>query len=140
MSYPLSRLRRGQPEAEPMTEVNIIPVIDISLVLLVILFVTAPLLSYPNYPVDLPRSSAKGTGETTVAVTYAKDGRLAVAARDSFWETLEDGVKAELARDPDAVLILRVDKTAPYRVVERLLLACKRAGARRISLATEPYR
>ena len=50
--YSLLRLRHNQTEAEPVTEVNIIPVIDISLVLLVILFVTAPMLSYPNLPVN----------------------------------------------------------------------------------------
>ena len=58
--FALLRLRRSQTEAEPVTEVNIIPVIDISLVLLVILFVTAPLLS------RLPRASTE-TGANCVA-------------------------------------------------------------------------
>ncbi|MFA6028730.1 MAG: biopolymer transporter ExbD [Elusimicrobiota bacterium] len=138
--YPLMRLRMGQDQAEPMTEVNIIPVIDISLVLLVILFVTAPLLSYPHYPIDLPRSSAVPAPGKTVALTCTSEERLAVGSRDSSWPELEDALRAELERSPGAGVVLRVDKKVPYRTVQRLLLAAKKAGAKEIALATDPYK
>jgi len=138
--YTLLALRQLQTEAEPITEINIIPVIDISLVLLVILFVTAPLLSYPSYPVDLPRARAKESKERTVAVTYTKKDRLAVAAVDVGWEGLEGAVAAELERKPGAVVVLRVDREVPYRVVQRLILCAKKAGASNVALATEKYK
>src|SRR5258708_1034567 len=112
--FQLLRLRSSQEEAEPVTEVNIIPVIDISLVLLVILFVTAPLLSTPSLAVSLPNSTAPESQEATVAVTLTKEGRLAVRAEDADWATLESALRHELGKQPGATVLLRVDKSVPY--------------------------
>ncbi|MDE2490437.1 MAG: biopolymer transporter ExbD, partial [Elusimicrobia bacterium] len=125
-------------EPEPAVEVNIIPVIDISLVLLVILFVTAPLLSYPALPVDLPKASEPPNQDLTIAVTFARDGSLSVRAAPSSWATLESDLAREVRRRPGEIVLLRVDAAAPYRVVQRLIAAAKAAGARSIALATEP--
>lgn len=136
--YALLRLRAQTPEAEPVTEVNIIPVIDISLVLLVILFVTAPLLSYPTLPVDLPFAHQKPNQDLTIAVTYAKDGRLSVRAADSSWEKLLPDLKAEVEKRRHSIVLLRVDSAVPYRTVQRLIAAAKASGAESVALATEP--
>ncbi|MBI4375655.1 MAG: biopolymer transporter ExbD [Elusimicrobia bacterium] len=136
--YQLLKLRRLQAEAEPVTEVNIIPVIDISLVLLVILFVTAPLLSYPNHPVILPKASLPPVEDQSLVVTYTKDGRIALRAVDVGWDRLEPALKVELSKSPSVVVLLRVDESVPYKIVQRLLAAAKRAGAREIAMATEP--
>lgn len=138
--YALLRLRAQTPEAEPVTEVNIIPVIDISLVLLVILFVTAPLLSYPTLPVDLPSARQPPNQDLTIAVTYAKDGALSVRAAASSWENLAADLRAEVAKRRGSIVLLRVDRTVPYRTVQRLIAAAKAAGADSIALATEPPR
>jgi biopolymer transport protein ExbD len=137
--YQLLRLRHSQEEAEPVTEVNIIPVIDISLVLLVILFVTAPMLSTPSLPVSLPKSTAPESQEPTVAVTLTKDGRLSVRSADADWAQLSPTLRQELAKEPGATVLLRVDKAVPYRAVEKLLAAAKDAGAAKIALGTAPY-
>jgi biopolymer transport protein ExbD len=136
--YAALRLRALTPEAEPVTEVNIIPVIDISLVLLVILFVTAPLLSYPTLPVELPPAAQPPNQDLTIAITYSKEGALSVRAADSSWTTLVPDVKRELARRPEQIVLLRVDQAVPYRTVQRLIAAAKSAGAAQIALATEP--
>lgn len=138
--YALLRLRHSQPEPEPVTEVNIIPVIDISLVLLVILFVTAPLLSYPSLKVSLPQAAGEGGDGDTIAVTCTKDGRLAVRAADADWTTLGPELSEELEKHPNAAVVLRVDKAVPYRTVERLLALAKDAGARAIAVGTESPR
>jgi len=138
--YPLLRLRRDRDEAQPVTEVNVIPVIDISLVLLVVLFVTAPLLSTPSLPVSLPRAGAPESDEPVVAVTLAADGRLAVQAREATWDGLPAALRAELGRQPEATVLLRVDKSLPYRSAERLLAAAKSAGAGKVALGTEARR
>jgi biopolymer transport protein ExbD len=138
--YALLRMRAGTPEPEPVTEVNIIPVIDISLVLLVILFVTAPLLSYPTLPVDLPPASAPPNQELTIAVTHAKDGALSVRAAPTTWDALADDLRREIDRKKGAIVLIRADKTTPYRIVQRLIAAAKSSGAGQIALATEPPR
>ena len=139
MKYALLKLRNRQEEAQPVTEVNIIPVIDISLVLLVILFVTAPMLSVPNMPVEMPHSSAPESHDPTIAVTYAKDGQMSVVSAPVDWESLLSTLRAEVRKRPEASVILRVDKSVPYRQVQKLIAAAKAAGALRIALGTEPY-
>lgn len=138
--YSLLRLRANQARAEPVTEVNVIPVIDISLVLLVILFVTAPLLSYPNLPVELPKAQLEPDRETAMTVTLSRDGRLAVRSAEVGWDELERALAAELPRSSDGAVVLRVDRLVPYKTVQKLMAAAKAAGAKQISLATEPYR
>lgn len=136
--YAMLRLRAQTPEAEPVTEVNIIPVIDISLVLLVILFVTAPLLSYPTLPVDLPLAHQTPNQDLTIAVTYARDGALSVRAAPSSWANLVPDLKGEVEKRRNSIVLLRVDQAVPYRTVQKLIAAAKSSGARSIALATEP--
>jgi biopolymer transport protein ExbD len=136
--YAMLRLRAQTPEAEPVTEVNIIPVIDISLVLLVILFVTAPLLSYPTLPVELPPAHQTPNQDLTIAVTYARDGSLSVRAAPSSWEALVPDLSAEVKKRKSSIVLLRVDQAVPYRTVQKLIAAAKSAGAASIALATEP--
>lgn len=136
--YAMLRLRAQTPEAQPVTEVNIIPVIDISLVLLVILFVTAPLLSYPSLPVELPPARQPANQDLTIAVTYAGDGTLSVRAAVSSWGALASDLQREIRKRPASIVLLRVEKTVPYRTVQRLIAAAKAAGAPSIALATEP--
>jgi len=136
--YALLRMRANTPEPEPVTEVNIIPVIDISLVLLVILFVTAPLLAYPTLPVALPPASAPPNQELTIALTYASDGRLSVRAADSSWDAVGGDLRRELEKKNGTIVLIRADKTTPYRTIQRLIAVAKTAGAAQIALATEP--
>lgn len=137
--YPLMRLRANQDEAQPITEVNIIPVIDVSLVLLVILFVTAPLLSVPNTAVDMPHSDSPESKEDTLAVTYTMDGRISVMAEETDLGRLSTKLAVEIKRRPGNTVLLRVDKDVPYRMVQRLMTIAKEAGAKNIALGTVPY-
>ena len=138
--YALMRMRANTPEPEPVTEVNIIPVIDISLVLLVILFVTAPLLAYPTLPVELPPATALPNQELTIALTCAKDGQLSVRAANATWDTVVSDLRAEVDKKQGAIVLIRADKSVPYRTIQRLIAAAKAAGARQIALATEPIK
>lgn len=136
--YALLRMRANTPEPEPVTEVNIIPVIDISLVLLVILFVTAPLLAYPTLPVALPPASALPNQELTIALTYALDGQLSVRAAASTWDTVAADLRREVDKKNGSIVLIRADKSVPYRTIQRLIGVAKAAGAAQIALATEP--
>lgn len=133
-------MRQLTPEAEPVTEVNIIPVIDISLVLLVILFVTAPLLSYPTLQVALPSSKRPLDSSDSIAVTYGQDGTVWVRAGQSSWPQLQADIEREVKHAPGSMVLLRVDKSVPYRIVQRLIGVAKAANAPAIALATEPPR
>ena len=138
--YALMRMRANSPEPEPVTEVNIIPVIDISLVLLVILFVTAPLLAYPTLPVELPPASALPNQELTIALTCALDGTLSVRAAATTWDAVVSDLRREVDKKKGAIVLIRADKSVPYKMIQRLIAAAKASGAAQIALATEPIK
>jgi biopolymer transport protein ExbD len=125
-------------EDRPIAGVNIVPVIDLCLVLLIIMMVTSPLLDTADLPVKLPQATTIESKEKNVAVTYAPDGRLAVnstvvANADEFIPTL----RSVLRPDPNILVILRVDRGAPYLTLTDLIERCKKAGAQNISIGTE---
>ena len=66
-------------------------------VLLVILFVTAPLLSYPNLPVELPKAAGQETHSRNVSVTYTLQGAMAVGSKEVDWQTLGPQMETDLA-------------------------------------------
>ncbi len=138
MKAALRRARSGNDGARPVTEVNIIPVIDVSLVLLVILFVTAPLLSVPNTPVELPEAGRPAEEAQTIAVTCLQNGSLSVRSRDIGPGTLTSALAAELRNSPEATVILRVDRRVPFQQVQKLLRAAQAAGATRLAFGAVP--
>ncbi len=123
---------------QPMSEINMTPLIDVMLVLLVIFMITAPLMT-SSLKLDLPASDAASPGESpkfiAVAITpagelYLGDDRL---SPDTF-----DARVAEAARAaPDLEVQLRADKAAPYGQVAELIGRLQKAGLSRIAFVTE---
>jgi len=127
----------------PMAEINMVPLIDVMLVLLVIFILTAPLLTHA-VKVELPR--------TTSAETRVQAERIEIALTpDSivFWNgekldpaQLDERLRAAAAANPDAAsapeLHLRADKTTPYDAVAKVLAAAARAGLGKIAFVSQP--
>jgi len=142
------RLSRREPgpgmngRSGPMSDINMTPLIDVMLVLLVIFIVTAPLLA-SRLKLDLPQAeAAAGAGPGAVlAVSIAADGRVYLA--DEALPTaelrarLEAAAKAAVARDPATELQLRADRAVPYGRVAELIGWVQGAGLTRIGLVTE---
>jgi biopolymer transport protein ExbD len=126
-------------EDEPtIAGVNIVPVIDLCLVLLIILMVTSPMLETADLPVKLPKALTIESKERNIAITYAPDGRLAINTEiieneDEFIPKLQQ----LLVEDPEILVILRVDQEASYLSLTELITRCKKAGARNIGIGTE---
>jgi biopolymer transport protein ExbD len=122
-----------------ITKVNVVPIIDVSLVLVIILLVTAPLMSVADLPVDLPQARTReAEDERNVSVTLATNGRLAVDDREIHPQELVAVLRGKLAeRGNDEVLVVvRADSGAPYEAVREILTQAKSAGATRIAIAT----
>ena len=122
-----------------ITKVNVVPIIDVSLVLVIILLVTAPLMSVADLPVDLPQARTReAEDERNVSITLATNGRLAVDDREISPDQLTSVLHGKLAeRGNDEVLVVvRADSGAPYEAVRHLLAQTKAAGATRIAIAT----
>jgi biopolymer transport protein ExbD len=124
---------------EALAEINMIPLIDVMLVLLVIFIVTAPLLSHA-VKVDLPKASS------TANLTKPDNVQVAIdAAGQVYWNgaviaaaALEQKLRAAAALTPQPELHLRADRLTPYEKVADVMSASARAGLTRIGFVTEP--
>ena len=132
--------RRGGRSRAPMAEINVTPLVDVMLVLLIIFMVTAPLLK-AAVPIELPQSRAKAMSEEAneVTITLRRDGTI-------YFETvpLAPGELADrLASVPPGpggkppLVTLRADKALDYGRVMEMMGELNRAGFTSISLVTD---
>jgi len=123
---------------KPMAEINITPMVDVMLVLLIIFMVAAPLM-VAGVPVDLPKTSAARVGQSKkpMVVTLTADGRLQI--RDEFVnrEQLLPRLQQIRATEGDAVIYVRGDKKAVYGDVMEILGLVGQSGYARVSLLSQ---
>ena len=131
------RLERS-PGPQPMSDINMTPLVDVMLVLVVILIITAPLL-VGAVKVDLPKSEATSSMSDSgfVALSINKGGQVFVGDRPMEGATLALALAQAAQQNPDTELQLRSDAEVPYgRVVEVMGIAHK-AGLHRIGFVAE---
>ncbi len=131
--------RRAIGEQDMITKVNVTPIIDVALVLVIILLVTAPLLSVADLPVDLPQARTReAEDERNVSITLSTTGRLAVDDKIVAPEALGAYLRGKLSQreNENVLVVVRADSGAPYEAVRRLLNEAKAAGATRLAIAT----
>ena len=122
----------------PMSEINVTPMVDVMLVLLVIFILTAPLMS-SAIRLDLPQSEAAQTGASPQAVSLVVDAQGGLFLNDQpiTQEALRERLAEIAKRRPDTELELRADQSVPYgRVVQAMGLAQK-AGLSRIDFVAQ---
>jgi len=123
---------------KPMAEINITPMVDVMLVLLIIFMVAAPLM-VAGVPVDLPKTSAARVGQSKkpMVVTLTSDGRLQIrnefVSRDQLVPRLQD-IRAS---EGDAVIYVRGDKNVVYGDVMEILGLVGQSGYARVSLLSQ---
>jgi biopolymer transport protein TolR len=133
------RLER-RPATEPMSAINVTPLIDVMLVLLVIFIITAPLLT-SGLRLDLPPSDASAPAEpaaAVLAVAVDAEGRLYLDEMPVDSATLRARAVAAAAADADTEVHLRADRRVPYGRVAELIGWMQGAGLLRIGFVTEP--
>lgn len=119
----------------PITGINVTPLVDIVLVVLIIFMATAPMISRRAVKVDVPKV-AKHERMATEAIAVALDGarRLTVSGRAVSREELAAYLAAALKNRPDQAVTLSADKTLPYGEVAALLDDVRGAGVRKVGL------
>ena len=132
------RLPRRDP-VPPMSEINVTPLVDVMLVLLVIFMLTAPLLT-SAIRLDLPQAEGLQSGQAPQAVTVALDARGQLFFNDKPVDTaaLAQQFEVTARRNPDTEVQLRVDESIPYGQVVSLMGSAQKAGLTRIGFVAQP--
>ncbi|MDR0968340.1 MAG: protein TolR [Holosporaceae bacterium] len=122
-----------------MSDINITPMIDVMLVLLVIFMISAPLLTV-GVKVDLPSASAPAMNdnETPIVVCINKEGQVYIGEIEVDEETLPDKLRAVTRENAaEAKIFVKGDKTLPYGTIMRVMGRISDSGFKKVVLVTE---
>jgi len=130
----------GSRIAPSLAEINIIPLVDVVLVLLLIFMLTAPMM-YRGIDVNLPRAAAKPTAvEERLVLTVTKDRQLYLNDKAVLPGGLEQQLRQAFTSRTDKTLYLKADAALSYGVVVETMDEVRRAGIERLGMVTEPVR
>jgi biopolymer transport protein TolR len=121
-----------------LAEINIIPLVDVVLVLLIIFMVTAPML-YRGMDINLPTSQSNTiTPEERLVLTIERDQKVYLDKDQLSLEQLEFKLKQAKRHNADVSIYLRADRAVPYGTVVRVMDEIKRAGIEKLGMVTDP--
>jgi biopolymer transport protein TolR len=122
----------------PLAEINVTPLVDVMLVLLIVFMVAAPLMVV-GVPVDLPRTAAARLGQPRepVVVSVDRGGRLYLRREELAADALAARLAELAAADREAPVYVRGDRAVAYGEVMRLMGVVSRAGFAKVSLLAE---
>lgn len=133
-------MRFRQSHSDDVPEINLIPLIDILLVMLIFLAATTTFMRQGAIKVILPRAEAELTTKSTVEITIGDDGRYALAGQlvsGTDQTTLARAIRNAVANKEDPVVVISADAMAPHQFVVNAMEAARQAGVARIQFATQ---
>lgn len=113
--------------------INVTPLVDITLVLLVIFIVTAKIVVAPAVPLDLPRAAASEEVQTVFSVVIPAGGMLLLDGAPVELSSLQEKARGALAREPGLRAVIQADKSVTHGLVLEVLDALKSAGVERVA-------
>jgi len=127
--------------APTVARINVTPIIDVALVLVIILLITAPMIAMTDMDVALPAARTRSTSsDARINVTLGLDGELAVDDETIDRANFVFFLAERLASDTeDLIVVVRADEGVAYDDVELLLKQARGAGAKRLGIATRQH-
>ena len=123
----------------PMADINVTPMVDVMLVLLVIFIISAPMFTHA-VKLDLPKAQAQANSQQAASVSLSIDAKGQVYWNDEAVAAtaLDARLAAASKLDPQPELQLRADKNTRYEVVAQVMAAAQTAGLSKLGFVTEP--
>lgn len=128
----------GGDTDEPIAEINIVPFVDIILVILIIFMVTTPLIMKPSINVNLPKAaSGDDTTPSKLGITISKDGTTRLNGEPATDEEISEYSKTVLVDKPDIQAIITADKDVSHGRVVSIIDAVKSAGVKKFAITID---
>jgi len=130
----------GDPEpASMITGINVTPLVDITLVLLIIFMVTASYIVSPSIKIDLPKAASGGEQQrSSLAVTLTAQGAVFLNGAPSSDQAIATYVAGALPQNPDLQAVIAADRAVPHGTVVHFIDVVRRAGVRRFAINVDP--
>jgi len=122
-----------------MADINVTPLVDVMLVLLIIFMVTAPMLTQ-GVDVNLPKASSKALrgDEDRLIITVDANSRVFVGKQPVEFNRLEGVLREIVARRTDRQVFFRADRAVPYGFVVKVIAEVRNSGIEKLGMVTEP--
>ena len=126
-------------ERRMMAEINVTPLVDVMLVLLIIFMVTAPMLTQ-GVDVNLPQANAKAlkAEEERLVITVDANSRIFIGKQPVEFNRMSRALKAIVERRQDRQVFFRADRAVPYGFVVKVIAEVRNAGIEKLGMVTEP--
>ncbi|MBI4374826.1 MAG: biopolymer transporter ExbD [Elusimicrobia bacterium] len=127
-------------ERRTIAELNMIPLIDVALILVIIFMVLTPILVQSQLTVKLPKagSATPSQGEGTVNVQISRAGTVTIDGSPARWETLERELTLRLPKASQKSLLVQADRTVAVEKVVAVLDVAKKLGVGKLGIGVEP--
>ncbi|MCM2354560.1 MAG: biopolymer transporter ExbD [Pseudobdellovibrio sp.] len=123
---------------EIMSEINVVPLVDVILVVLIIFMVTAPMIMKPSINVNLPKAaSGEATTPSKLNITISGDGKLNLDGQMVEDAQVQAKAQEEAAKNPDIQAIISADKDVPHGRVVSVLDIVKGAGVKKFAISID---
>jgi biopolymer transport protein ExbD len=128
---------RSNASDQDAPDINLIPLIDVLLVMLIFLAATTTFTRDRQLKISLPQASAEQMTVPTVELSISQDGRFALAGLMISTQDLVATLKTQLSGQTDTVLLIRADAMSPHQAVVHAMQAARDAGISKVHFATQ---
>lgn len=123
---------------DAIADINVVPLVDIILVVLIIFMVTAPMIMKPSINVNLPKAaSGEQTVPTQLTITLSADGKTLLNNQEADDAAISAKAAQELAKNPEVQAIISADKDVPHGRVVGVIDLIKSAGVKKFAISID---
>jgi len=125
-------------DSEAIADINVVPLVDIILVVLIIFMVTAPMFMKPSINVNLPKAaSGEQTTPGGLSITLTTDGRILLNGSPADLDKIKAQATSELAKNPESQAVIAADRDVPHGDVVSMIDHVKQAGIKKFAISIE---
>jgi biopolymer transport protein ExbD len=123
---------------EVLSEINVVPLVDIILVVLIIFMVTAPMIMKPSINVNLPKANSGDKTETKqFSITISADGKILLNGQTIDTVALKAAAETENKKNPDIQAVIQADKDVAHGQVVSVMDAIKQGGIKKFAISVD---